>query len=135
MWASYLRFLRTAGAAPTSLDRYDEGIIMVRPHWYVTDHIGIAVEGSYQARRYGILDAASDDPLSVSMVRGAILPYLSPAGRGAFARPRIGLVYAVSSRSDAARTLYPRDDPFSWRSSEHYFGLAVEWWFNMSSYP
>jgi maltoporin len=69
------------------------------------------------------------------MFRGAILPYYSPAGRGAFARPRIGLVYAASSRNDAARSLYPRDDAFSWRSDEHYFGLAVEWWFNMSSYP
>jgi maltoporin len=134
-WGSYLRFLRSATAAATSLDRYDEGIVVVRPHWFVTDHVGIAVEGSYQGRRYGLLDPATDAPLSVSMVRGAVLPYFSPAGRGAFVRPRIGLVYAVSSRSDAARTLYPRDDAFSWRSSEHYCGLAVEWWFNMSSYP
>ena len=134
-WGSYLRFLRSATAAATSLESYDEGILLVRPQWYATDYVGIAVEGSYQARRYGILDPATDGPLSVSMVRGAILPYFSPAGRGAFARPHIGLVYAASARSDSLRTLYPRDDPFSWRSTEHYFGLAVEWWFNMSSYP
>jgi hypothetical protein len=134
-WGGYLRFLRSAAESATSLERYDEGIAVVRPQWYVTDHIGIAVEGSYQARRYGLLDTSTDGPLAVSMLRGAILPYFSPAGRGAFARPRIGLVYAASARSDALRTLYPRDDPFSWRSSEHYFGLAVEWWFNMSSYP
>jgi maltoporin len=134
-WGSYLRFLRGATESGTSLDRYDEGIVVVRPQWYVTDHVGIAVEGSYQARRYGLLDVATDGPLSASVVRGAILPYFSPAGRGAFARPRLGLVYAASSRSDTARTLYPRDDPFAWRSSEHYLGLAVEWWFNMSSYP
>ena len=135
LWGSYLRFLRGATESPTSLDRYDEGILSVRPQWYVTDHVGIAVEGSYQARRYGLLDPAANGPLSVSMIRGAIMPYLSPAGRGSFRRPIIGLVYAASSRSDTARTLYPRDDPFSWRSDEHYFGLAVEWWFNMSSYP
>jgi hypothetical protein len=134
-WGSYLRFMRGATESPTSLDRYDEGILVVRPHWYITDRIGLAVEGSYQARRYGLLDVATEGPLSASMVRGAILPYYSPAGRGAFARPRIGLVYAASSRNDGARSLYPRDDAFSWRSSEHYAGLAVEWWFNMSSYP
>jgi hypothetical protein len=134
-WGSYLRFFRGATEAPTSLDRYDEGIFLVRPHWFITDHIGIAVEGSYQARRYGILDVTTDDPLSASMVRGAILPYISPPGRGSFARPRLGLVYALSSRSDSARTLYARDDVFSRRTSEHYLGLAVEWWFNMSSYP
>jgi maltoporin len=134
-WGSYLRFLRSATESGTSFDRYDEGIVVVRPQWYVTDHVGIAVEGSYQARRYGLLDVVTEGPLSASMLRGAIRPYFSPAGRGSFARPHIGLVYAVSSRSDSARTLYPRDDPFSWRTSEHYFGLAVEWWFNMSSYP
>jgi len=135
LWGSYLRFVRGATESATSLDRYDEGILVVRPQWYVTDHIGIAVEGSYQARRYGLLDVQTDGPLSASMFRAAVLPYFSPAGRGSFARPHIGLVYAASTRSDTARTLYPRDDPFSWRSSEHYLGFAVEWWFNMSSYP
>jgi hypothetical protein len=135
LWGSYVRFVRGATEAATSLDRYDEGILVVRPQWYVTDHVGIALEGSYQARRYGVLDVQSDGPLSASMFRGAVLPYFSPAGRGSFARPHIGLVYAASSRSDTARTLYPRDDPFSWRSTEHYLGFAVEWWFNMSSYP
>jgi maltoporin len=134
-WGSYLRFVRGATESATSLDRYDEGIVLVRPHWFATDHVGIAVEGSYQARRYGVLDVESDGPLGASMFRGALMPYFSPAGRGSFARPRLGLVYAASTRSDAARTLYPRDDPFSWRSSEHYMGFAVEWWFNMSSYP
>jgi maltoporin len=134
-WGSYLRFVRGASESATSLDRYDEGILLVRPHLYLTDRIGLAVEGSYQARRYGMLDVATEDALSTSMVRGAILPYYSPAGRGAFARPRIGLAYVATARSDGARSLYPRDDPFSWRSTEHYFGLSVEWWFNMSSYP
>jgi hypothetical protein len=134
-WGSYLRFVRGATESATSLDRYDEGILVVRPHLFLTDHVGIAVEGSYQARRYGVLEAQTDGPLSASMFRGAIMPYVSPAGRGSFARPRIGLVYAASTRSDSARTLYPRDDPFSWRSSEHYAGFAVDWWFNMSSYP
>ncbi|MET0593880.1 MAG: carbohydrate porin, partial [Polyangiaceae bacterium] len=55
-WGSYLRFLRGATESATSLDRYDEGILVVRPHLYLTDHIGVAVEGSYQARLYGVLD-------------------------------------------------------------------------------
>jgi maltoporin len=109
--------------------------MLVRPQWYVTDHIGLAIEGSYQARRYGVIDPTTDEALTASLVRGALLPYYSPAGRGSFARPHIGLAYVITGRNDGARSLYPRDDPFSWRTVEHYFGLAVEWWFNQSSYP
>jgi maltoporin len=134
-WGGYLRFYRGATEAGTSLDRYDEGIMVVRPHWFITDHVGLAVEGSYQSRRYAVIDPSTDEALTASLVRGALLPYFSPAGRGSFTRPRIGLAYVLTGRNDGARSLYPRDDPFSWRTTEHYFGLAVEWWFNQSSYP
>jgi maltoporin len=134
-WGGYLRFFRGATEAATSLDSFDEGIMLVRPHLYLSDHIGIGIEGSYQSRRYAVIDPTTDEALTASLVRGALLPFFSPSGRGAFARPHIGLVYAITGRNEGARSLYPPADPFSWRTTEHYFGLAVEWWFNQSSYP
>ncbi len=40
----------------------------------------------------------------------------------------------MTSRNQAARSLYPTDDVFSLRSIEHFLGFGAEWWFNSSSY-
>jgi maltoporin len=133
--AGYLRWFRDAGPAATSAAKYDEGNIAVRPQWYFAEHFGLAVEGSYQARRYALVNPDGTGPLTASLVRGAILPYFSPSGRGTFKRPMIGLLYLVTSRDAGARSLYPELDAFSQRKLEHYMGLTVEWWFNSSSYP
>jgi maltoporin len=133
--AGYLRWFRDAGPAKTTLAKYDEGIVAVRPQWYFAEHFGLALEGSYQARRYAMLAPNSTGALTPSLVRGAVVPYFSPSGRGTFKRPMIGLVYLISSRDAAARALYPAGDVFNQRHIEHYVGLNVEWWFNSSSYP
>jgi maltoporin len=133
--AGYLRWFRDAGAAQTSLAKYDEGNVALRPQWSFAEHFGVSVEGSYQARRYQVLAPDGSGPLTASLVRGAVLPYFSPAGRGSFKRPIIGLVYLVTSRDAGARALYPQSDVFAQRRLEHYAGVTVEWWFNSSSYP
>ncbi|MFO0674006.1 MAG: carbohydrate porin [Polyangiaceae bacterium] len=133
--AGYLRWFRDAGPSATSLSKYDEGNIVVRPQWYFAEHFGLAVEGSYQARRYAVLAPDGSGPLTGCPVRGAVLPNFSPAGRGLFKRPIIGLVYMATSRDSGARALYPEGDVFGQRRLEHYAGLTVEWWFNSSSYP
>lgn len=135
--AGYLRFFRDPGESPTSYEKYDEGIAVVRPQLFFTEHVGLAVEGSYQARRYAgpQLGATEGAPLTASLVRGSIMPFLSAAGRGSFRRPVIGAVYSITGRNQGARSIYPADDPFARRSAEHYLGFTVEWWFNQSSYP
>jgi hypothetical protein len=133
--AAYLRWFRDAGPAETTLSKYDEGMLALRPQWYFAEHFGLAVEGSYQARRHAVLAPDGSGPLVASMLRGAILPYFSPAGRGSFKRPLIGLIYLASSRDSGARALYPEGDAYRTRKLEHYLGLTVEWWFNSSSYP
>lgn len=133
--AGYLRWFRDGSSATTSLSRYDEGNVALRPQWFATEHFGVAVEGSYQQRRYAILNADGSGPLTASLLRGAVLPYFSPAGRGSFKRPILGLIYMATSRDAGARSLYPQGDVFNQRRLEHYAGLTVEWWFNSSSYP
>lgn len=134
-WGGYLRFFRDASEASSSLQKFDEGTLVVRPRAYVDDHFGVAVEGSYQRRRYAVPNVAATGQLDASVTRFGLFPFFSPAGRGSFKRPEFRLIYAVSLRDAGARSLYAAGDPFASRSAEHYLGLSVEWWFNSSSYP
>ncbi len=133
--AAYLRWFRDASPTETSLYKYDEGAIVARPHLFFTDHWGIALEGSYQLRRHAFLDVTRGGPLTASIIKGGVIPFFSPAGRGTFKRPQFRLIYNVTARSDGARSLYPQDDVFASRRVEHFLGVGAEWWFNFSSYP
>jgi maltoporin len=135
MAAGYLRFFRDGSPAPSSREKYDEGALIARPQVYLGEHWGVGLEGSFQQRRYGFVDASKDENVKASLLRAAINPYFSPAGRGSFKRPQLGLVYMITSRDQGARSLYASEDVFSRRKAEHFFGLLAEWWFNFSSYP
>ena len=131
----YVRFFRDADPTATSLNKYDEGTLVVRPQLYFGQHWGIALEGSFQERRDAYLDPMTDGPLTAAEWRAGVIPYFSPAGRGSYKRPQLRLIYAVTSRNEGARELYPAQDIFAQRSIEHFLGLGAEWWFNSSSYP
>ena len=135
MTGAYLRFFRDGEASPTSTQKYDEGTVVVRPEAFLGEHFGIAVEGSYQARRLAETDAATGQPLVASVFRGGIIPYFSPSGRGSFKRPQLRIIYAITARNQGAKDLYAQQDVFAQRDVEHYVGLGAEWWFNSSSYP
>ncbi len=139
-------YFRTFRNANPDLDfgDVDEGIFAVRPHVFFGEVGGIAVEASHQVQQRGVLlpkdsppgqapePGAPDGPLTGSVTRFGIVPFLSPAGRGDFSRPQFRIIYTVSLRSDGARRLYPQDDIFNLRSTEHFFGVGAEWWFNSS---
>ncbi|MCC6553575.1 MAG: carbohydrate porin [Polyangiaceae bacterium] len=142
MAGAYLRSFRDASE---DLDYHDvdEGILLARPHVFFGELGGLAVEASYQKQQRGVLSWAVDEsgfpgppegPHSASLVRFGVVPFLSPAGRGDYSRPHLRLIYAVTLRDDGARALYPQDDVFSIRKTEHFFGIGAEWWFNSSSY-
>jgi maltoporin len=135
LYAGYLRFFRDADPDPVSINKYDEGTVVLRPQAYFGQHWGLALEGSYQARRYAELDPSTGTPLIAGEWRGGVMPYFSPAGRGSYVRPQLRIIYAITARNQAAKDLYPAADVFSQRSIEHYLGLQAEWWFNSSSYP
>ncbi len=131
----YLRFFRDGDPSPTTTQKYDEGTLVLRPEVFLGEHFGVAFEGSYQARRYAVLDPETDSALTASVFRAGVIPYFSPSGRGSYKRPVLRILYAFSARNDGARALYPAEDVFAQRSVEHFLGLGAEWWFNSSSYP
>jgi LamB porin len=133
--AGYLRFFRDGSESATSTGKYDEGTVVVRPHWFATDHFGLAGEASYQLRRTAVPNANADGLRTAGVTRFALMPYFSPAGRGTFKRPQLRMIYSVALRDAGARALYAPDDPTSRRNTEHFLGLSAEWWFNSSSYP
>jgi hypothetical protein len=130
----YFRSFREPTPEPYNFNNVDEGIFVARPHVFLTDEIGVAVEGSYQAQQRGILNIATNKPLHAKLWRFGLMPYLSPSGPGVFKRPVLRLIWAVTQRNDDARSLYPFDDPFARRKVEQFYGIGAEWWFNSSSY-
>jgi hypothetical protein len=131
----YVRFFRDGDPSPTTTQKYDEGTLVVRPEVFIGEHWGVAVEGSFQEKRFAVLDPATDQQLNAQLLRAGLMPFFSPSGRGSYKRPQFRLIYAITSRNAAAREGYPQDDPFAHRAVEHYVGAGVEWWFNSSSYP
>jgi maltoporin len=142
MAGGYFRSFRNAS---TGLDfgDVDEGIFAVRPHVFFGEVGGLALEGSFQAQQRGVVTqadatagqpASTTGPFAASLWRFGVMPFLSPAGRGDYSRPQFRLIYALTARNAGAMNLYPVDDVFSLRKTEHFFGIGAEWWFNSSSY-
>lgn len=141
MGAAYFRSFRDA-SPDLDFNDVDEGIVLARPHFFLSDWGGLAVEASYQAQQRGIryqplpetlgqpIPAPEAAPHMAGLFRMGLVPFLSPAGKGSYSRPQIRLIYLLTHRDAGARALYARDDVFSLREWEHFFGVGVEWWFN-----
>ncbi len=132
--AAYFRSFRNASDA-LDVDDVDEGIVVLRPTVWFGKIAGLSVEGSYQAQRRGVLVGTSDQhPQFGQLGRIGLVPFLTPAGRGNYARPHIRLIYLLTIRDLGARALYPQDDVFALRKVDHFFGVGAEWWFGSTSY-
>jgi maltoporin len=128
---AYLRGFRDASGNAFSRNTFNEGTFVVRPEAWIGEHVGVAGEASYQASASAnVRDDGSRD--RAHLWRFGVIPFLTPAGRGSFTRPHFQLVYVYTARDSGARLRYAPDDKFAQRSSEHYLGVGVEWWFNSS---
>ena len=119
------------------VDDLGEGIVLVRPTVWFGKIAGLSLEGSYQAQRRGVLlrqPDGSNKPQFGQLGRIGLVPFLTPAGRGNYARPHIRVLYLLTMRDAGARRLYPADDIYAIRKVDHFFGLGAEWWFGSTSY-
>ncbi len=133
MLGAYFRSFRNASPA-LDFNDVDEGIVALRPHLFFGELGGIGVEGSYQVQERGLLRPATPatattpggargGALTPNLWRLGVIPFLTPAGRGDYSRPQFRLIYAISSRNQDAKALYPQNDAYSIRSIEHFLGL------------
>jgi len=133
MVGAYFRYFRDADPGVFSRDALVEGAVAARPIVWFGQRVGLAAEVSYQRIVYNAIDPVTGNgALAGSVTRFAVIPFVSPAGRGSYTRPHLQVIYAASLRSDGARRLYAPDDPFSFNGVEHFLGVATEWWFNSS---
>lgn len=133
---AYWRTFRNASVG-LDVDDLAEGIAIVRPTVWFGKIAGLSLEGSYQAQRRGVVIPASDGGLTPQFAqvgRLGLVPFLTPAGRGNYARPHIRFIYLLTVRDDGARRLYPADDVFALRKVDHFLGFGAEWWFGSTSY-
>lgn len=137
--AAYVRSFRDA-SPDLNLEDVDEGLVLVRPSVFFADWAGVSIEGSFQHQTRGVLvsgrdssTASTPEPFSASVWRVGVMPYLSPAGRGSYARPQFRLIYSLAVRNEDARSLYAQDDVRSTRDVDHFVGIGAEWWFDSNS--
>ena len=136
MLGSYLRSFRNASPG-LDYDDLAEGAAIVRPTVWFGKIAGLSLEAGYQGQRRGVpvqQDDGSFKPVFGQMGRFAVIPFLTPGGRGNFTRPHIWFAYMLSLRDAGARRLYPEHDIFAIRKVDHFFGLTAEWWFGSTSY-
>lgn len=133
MAAAYVRYFRDADAEVYSRNELYEGTVVVRPTIWIGQYVGIAVEASYQAQLFNMIDPVTlAGPRTASEWRFGLIPFVTPAGRGNYTRPHLRVIYALTLRDAGAMSLYPPDDPFSRNAVEHFLGIGCEWWFNSS---
>ena len=136
MMGAYFRRFRNASPDLDAAD-LNEGIVLIRPQFWFAKIAGVSLEASYQAQQRAAFPSLEEDtsgPLFASLWRAGVMPFLSPAGRGSYARPHIRAWYMVTIRDSGAQSLYAQDDVFNLRPVDHLIGFGAEWWFGSTSY-
>jgi hypothetical protein len=106
----------------------------VRPYFWFVDYAGVSLNAGYQALALSTLDDRTGKQVEGSVAKFAVMPFISPYGKGTYTRPHIHLMYQLSLRDDGARRLYPERDVRSKQATEHFLGVGAEWWFDSTSY-
>jgi maltoporin len=127
----YLRYFRDADGIASDYDDGWEYVFALRPMIFITRNFHQLFEVSYQARRPDGLDPERQVHATPGVFKLAVMPALT-WDRGAYSRPQLRLVYALSYLNGAARKLYHQEDPRYDRKLQHYLGVQVEWWINSS---
>lgn len=133
MAGGYLRKFKDADVNVYDTDDFMEGAIVARPVAYITEHLHQGFELSYQQHVPFGLEPASGDQQIPEVFQFSFLEMVS-AGRGNYNRPQFRLTYTISKPNEAARNTYGYRDQRRMKSTDHYLGFGVEWWFNSSSY-
>jgi hypothetical protein len=130
----YLRGLRDEASTALAGGKLLEGAVDARPYVWFVDYAGLSLDVGYQKLALSTLDDRTGKQVEGSVATFAVIPFISPYGKGTYTRPHLHLIYQVSLRDSGARHLYPERDRRSSQSTEHFFAVGAEWWFDSSSY-
>jgi hypothetical protein len=133
-FGGYMRGLRDEANAVLSGGKLLEGAVDVRPYFWFNNYAGLSLDAGYQALAVSKLDDRTGKQVHGGVTKLAAIPFISPYGKGTYTRPHIHLIYQLSLRDDGARHLYAERDIRSKQSTEHFFAVGAEWWFDSTSY-
>lgn len=131
---AYYRNFRDADPGVFDRNRLAEGAIALRPQVWFGDHVGLALDTSYQAMETTAFDEVTGRPERGGVFKFGFIPFFSPFGRGTYTRPHLRIIYTLTHRDADAMRLYPVADPRSQNANEHFLGIGAEWWFDSTSY-
>ncbi|MFB6265169.1 MAG: carbohydrate porin [Bradymonadaceae bacterium] len=133
MAGGYLRRFTDGDRRRVDRDDFAEGVAVVRPLVFLTDHFHQGFELSYQAHFPFGLEPETGRHGVPKVFQASVLEIVS-LDRGSYSRPQIRLNYTLSLSNGAARRRYPEGDARRPEPIEHFIGLKAEWWFNSSRY-
>jgi len=128
------RNFRDADRSSLEGHRLAEGALVLRPRVHFTEHLGLALDLSYQALQRSEIDVVTDSAVSGQVYKLGVIPFVSPRGRGSYDRPQLRILYVLTHRDEGARRLYPEGHHRASQSIEHFIGVGAEWWFDTTSY-
>lgn len=129
----YARYFTDADRFEQDFDDGWDAAVAVRGMAYIGEYFTPGLELSYQMRRPNDVSPVSGVQETGGIFKISVLPAVT-FGDGMYARPQFRLNYTVSFLDEAAQNLFPIDDVLRVSSVDHFFGFAVEWWFNSFSY-
>jgi maltoporin len=126
----YLRYFSPASPSAPLAERYWEGIVAARPHWFVRPYYGIAAELSWQTRQSDALDPLTGAPQGADVFKVSVMPAVITLAPGVLGRPQLRLVWTASFLSAGARAQLSQLDDRLKADTIQYLGVQAEWWFN-----
>ncbi len=131
MLGAYMRYFEDADGNKSDYDDGWEYVVAARPIFFIHRHFHQAAEISWQGRRPNGLNPRTQTHLVPNVMKFSLIPTLS-WDRGSYSRPHIRFIYTLTYLDEAARILFPKEDPRYGESMHHFMGVQVEWWFNSS---
>jgi len=131
MLGAYMRYFEDADGNKSDYDDGWEYVVAARPIFFIHKYFQQAAEISWQGRRPNGLNPRTQTHLVPNAMKFSLIPTLS-WDKGSYARPHLRMIYTLTYLDEAARVLFPKEDPRYGEATHHFLGVQVEWWFNSS---
>src|SRR5690606_25334738 len=76
-----------------------------RPHVWLDRFVGVSADLSFQGLQASAINETTGNPEGGNVLKLALVPFVSPFGRGTYTRPHIRLIYSLTLRDEGARAL------------------------------
>ncbi len=129
----YIKWFEDADSESADFDDGVEGVLVVRPYFWIYKGFALGAEFSHQYSDRRGLNPWDDGPAQPRVTKIALIPTWF-SGKSTYSRPAIRVFYEMIHLNEDARRLFPPEDVRYGTAVYHVFGVNAEWWFNSSTY-